>query len=196
MKRYRISRPAKFLSAVIGGAAALTGAMYITVTALTDVPAVATAETTDAATGQQQAAQPAPPPVQPQVSTMWGIRSGGRMYALWDGYVVEDNENNTGYQPSDNAFDKNIYDFDLGVVIHSTGYVRGMSPGSLTRTLFNEMAVDGRLPPHIEKVRGIGCELVGIFEEKHKSGAYGPPPADVTAFRERHCPTPPAAPAP
>jgi hypothetical protein len=186
-----MSRPAKFLAAVIGGASALTGGSYMLAEALINESPAVTSEA-NAATGAQQAAQPAPPPPQAQVNTMWGIKSGGRMYALWDGYVVEDNENNTGYQPSDNAFDKNIYDFDLGVVIHSTGYVRGVSPGSLTRTLFNELSVNGQMPPHIENVRKIGCELVGIFEKKHASGTYGPPPADVLSFKERHCPAAPA----
>jgi hypothetical protein len=189
MGRYRISGPGKVISTVMGSIALLAGGVYMTVAALSDAPVDAV--TTD---GTVTVLQPAPPPVQAQVNTMWGIKSGGRMYALWDGYVVEDNENNTGYRPSDNAFDKNIYDFDLGVVIHSTGYVRGVSPGSLTRTLFNELAVNGQMPPHIENVRKIGCDLVGIFEQKHASGTYGPPPADVLSFKERHCPV--AAPAP
>ena len=186
MGRYRISGPGKFMSAVICGATALAGGIYMLVTNFSETPPAVAAEATVTA-GAQQAAQPAPRPVQPQINTMWGLNVGGRMYALWDGYVVEDNENNTGYLPSDNAFDKNIYDFDLGVVIHSTGMVRGVSPGNVSRTLFNELVVNGQRPPHIENVRKIGCELVGIFERKHASDAYGPPPADVLSFKERHC---------
>lgn len=192
MGRYRISGAGKAITGIVTGTAALVGGGYMLLASLANTPETAT-ETASTA-GVQHVTQPAPRPVQAQVNTMWGIRQGGRMYALWDGYVVEDNENNTGYLPSDNSFDKNIYDFDLGVIIHATGYVRGAAPGSLNRTLFNELAVNGQLPPHIENVRKIGCELVGIFEERHRSGAYGPPPGDVLTYKERHC-TPPVAPA-
>lgn len=190
MGGYRISGKGKFLSAVAGVGAIGAATFYAA------VMAPAPESTGEVAVQQQeqhtQTVQPAPQPVKPQVTTMWGIEQSGRMYALWNGYVVEDNENKTGYVPSDNSFDKNVYDFDLGLILHTTSIAPGMSPGALSRTLFSELAVGGKVPPHIDNVRRIGCDIVKIFEEKHASGAFGPPPRDVMSYKERHCP-PPAA---
>lgn len=107
------------------------------------------------------------------------ITRNGRQYALWEGVIMEELNNEELSKAMKTRFDQNIYDFDLGVVLH-------VSYEGIARTSFNEMAVNGVLPAHIEEVRTIGCELGQAFNERENEGE-GTVPPDIVRFVERHC---------
>jgi len=83
-------------------------------------------------------------------------------------------------------FDHNIYDFDTGIIYHTTND-ENSEGGGIATTYFNDIAIDSVLPQHIENVRQVGCELAENYMERARSGEHGPPPDDVTYFYRNHC---------
>ena len=52
---------------------------------------------------------------------------------------------------------------------------------------FNDIAVNGVLPQHIENVKQVGCDLANGYIERENSGDYGPAPGDIKYFHQNHC---------
>ena len=69
----------------------------------------------------------------------------------------------------------NVYDFDLGIIYHTTN----ASGGGIATTYFNDIAVDGVLPQHIENVKQVGCDLAEGYIEREQSDEY--------SFTTRRC---------
>lgn len=124
----------------------------------------------------------------PQKTASFYLESNDRRYILWDGLVMEELSNNTGYSETQHSLGKNIYDFDLRIIFHLSD-LRGTEPPQ--RTLFSETADEnGRVSPHIDHVRGVACELATGYFMREASGEYGAVPADIQVFQQRHCPAP------
>ena len=108
------------------------------------------------------------------------VEVDGREYKIWEGHVLEDvqasGSNDVNYEGS-------VFNFDLGEIYHSNRTF----DGGIAISRFNDLAVNGELPAHIERVRQIGCDIAQQYEDRSQTRRYGPPPADVSAFKERHC---------
>ena len=109
----------------------------------------------------------------------------GRQYYIWNGLIAEEFINSDEHNFRTD-FDHNIYDFDTGIIYHTTND-ENSEGGGIATTYFNDIAIDSVLPQHIENVRQVGCELAENYMERARSGEHGPPPDDVTYFYRNHC---------
>ena len=136
----------------------------------------------------EEAEKPKPKPKpKKQKTAAWRIDQNGRNYIISEGEVIEGFPVE-GYGLSRySSGDKNIYDFDLGVIYR----VRRISDmASMVSNRFNELVVDGQLPRHIEDVKQIGCNLSRSYIKRAQTDEYGPAPSDVLYFHENHCKKP------
>ncbi len=121
--------------------------------------------------------------VQEQKTAGWQEKRYGRGYVIWEGTIIEELNNNTGFDGYNTDYDMNVYDFDLGIIYHTTN----ASGGGIATTYFNDIAVDGVLPQHIENVKQVGCDLAEGYIEREQSDEYSSPPEDVMYFYRNHC---------
>jgi hypothetical protein len=103
------------------------------------------------------------------------INRDGVDYALWEGLVMEEPDNNELSSSFKTQYDQQIYNYDLGVVLHVS---RG---DGMISTPMKDLRAE-----HLDRVRGIGCEIVGEFEKREADGKGGLPD-DVASFKARHC---------
>ena len=167
--RFGLSKKGKWLVAGTGGlGAAAAGAFAL----LYEEPELVSVET------EQGAVEVA---VQEQKTAGFYLSQDGRTYVIWEGTVIEELNNNTGFSNHQTNYDLNIYDFDLGIIFHGT------ENSGIEKTLFNELAVDGQLPEHIERIRNIGCSIAADYYRRAETPEYSDPPEDIIAFQSRHC---------
>ena len=114
---------------------------------------------------------------EPQKPASYHISDAGRTYTLWDGVIVEELHNNTGFKNFGTSFDNNVYDFDLGVIIHTANE----DSGGITRTRFKDAD-----PAHIEHVRKIGLRIAEGYIKRSLTEEHSSAPDDVIAFYKRH----------
>ena len=141
-------------------------------------PSAGTAVTETQTTGTT--AQPTGPAEQ-QSAALYS-EEDGVSYALWEGQVIEEFDNRVVGESFKTGFDQNIYNFDLGLILHVT---QEDTP-TMVRTLFSELANQ----THVERVRGIGCKIAQEFIKRAEDGQSGDAPADARAFNTRHCQQP------
>jgi hypothetical protein len=110
-----------------------------------------------------------------QDSSDVSIERDGVEYALWEGLVMEEQDNNELSGSFKTQYDQQIYNFDLGVVLHVS---RG---DGMISTPMTQLRAE-----HLERVRGIGCEIAAEFTKREAAGD-GALPDDVAAFKARHC---------
>ena len=151
-----------------GAAAGVVGAMFLAMGMIIDLNATQPANASTADQAERKSTRK-------QDSSDVSIERDGVEYALWEGMVMEEQDNNELSGNFKTQYDQQIYNFDLGVVLHvSRG--DGMIKSNMT-----ELRAE-----HLDRVRGIGCEIAGEFEKREAQGK-GSLPDDVAAFKTRHC---------
>lgn len=101
----------------------------------------------------------------------------GIMYAIWGGRVTEEH----GKSDRRSNYAVNAYNFDLGIVHHYEEYYYEDAVVSYFRDVNSE---------HINRVRGIGCEIADKYIKKSNTLDHSEAPKDVLAYKERHCKEP------